>query len=164
MLADPMRRRITAKNAEVPVHATTMEAMLERATATPRFRTLLIVLFAGVALVLALGGVYGVMAYTVSQRMPELGVRIALGATPGGILMLVLVQGAKLAILGIAIGVVLSLVSGPLVQDLLFGVTARDFPVLGVVIAGTAAAMLAACYIPARRAVRVDPMVALRAE
>ncbi|MBA3886332.1 MAG: FtsX-like permease family protein, partial [Acidobacteria bacterium] len=135
-----------------------------RATATPRFRTLLLVLFAGVALLLALGGVYGVMAYTVSQRVPEIGVRIALGATPGGIMSLVLVQGAKLAILGMVIGVVLSLVSGHLVQDLLFGVTARDPLVLGVVTTGTALAMLAACYIPARRAVRVDPMVALRSE
>ncbi len=163
-LAHPLRRRITAMHADVPVHATTMAATLERATATPRFRTLLLVLFAGVALLLALGGVYGVMAYTVSQRVPEIGVRIALGATPGGIMSLVLVQGAKLAILGMVIGVVLSLVSGHLVQDLLFGVTARDPLVLGVVTTGTALAMLAACYIPARRAVRVDPMVALRSE
>jgi ABC-type antimicrobial peptide transport system permease subunit len=148
----------------VPVRATTMEGTLETASATPRFRTFLLVTFAGVALLLALAGVYGVMAYSVSQRVPELGVRIALGATPGHILGLVVGQGARLALVGLGAGIALSLLAGRLLQGLLFGVTPRDPLMLGVVTAGVTLATLAACYIPGRRAVRVDPMIALRAE
>jgi ABC-type antimicrobial peptide transport system permease subunit len=113
---------------------------------------------------LALAGVYGVMAYTVSQRVPEIGVRIALGATPENIRALVFGQGAKLAGGGLAIGLALALLSGRLLQGLLFGVTARDPWILAGVTVAVAVATLAACYIPVRRAVRVDPMVALRAE
>jgi putative ABC transport system permease protein len=163
-LTDTMRRKISARNPDVPVKATTMEATLTTASATPRFRTFLLIVFAGVALALALAGVYGVMAYSVSQRVSELGVRIALGATPGDIRKLIFGQGAKLAAAGLAIGLGLALISGRVLQGLLFGVTARDPAILAVVIVTVAAATLAACYIPVRRAVRVDPMVALRAE
>jgi putative ABC transport system permease protein len=163
-LTDTMRRKISARNRDVPVKATTMEATLTTASATPRFRTFLLIVFAGVALALALAGVYGVMAYSVSQRVSELGVRIALGATPGDIRKLIFGHGAKLAAAGLAIGLGLALVSGGVLQGLLFGVTARDPVILAVVIVTVAAATLAACYIPVRRAVRVDPMVALRAE
>jgi ABC-type antimicrobial peptide transport system permease subunit len=117
-----------------------------------------------VALALALAGVYGVMAYTVSQRVPELGVRIALGATPEDIRALIFGQGAKLAAGGLSIGLVLALLSGKLLQGLLFGVTPRDPAILAAVIGVVAIATMAACYIPVRRAVRVDPMVALRAD
>jgi putative ABC transport system permease protein len=164
VLTDTMRRKISTRNPDVPVKASTMEATIGSASATPRFQTFLLVVFAGVALMLALAGVYGVMAYTVSQRIPELGVRIALGATPEDIRALVFGHGAKLAGAGLVIGLALALVSGRLLQGLLFGVTARDPLILAGVTIAVAVATLAACYIPVRRAVRVDPMVALRAE
>ena len=164
VLTDTMRRKISARNPDVPVKASTMELTLDTASATPRFQTFLLMVFAGVALALALAGVYGVMAYTVSQRVPELGVRIALGATPEDIRALIFGQGAKLAAGGLSIGLVLALLSGKLLQGLLFGVTPRDPVILAAVIGVVAIATMAACYIPVRRAVRVDPMVALRAD
>ena len=163
-LSETISRKIRERNPDVPVRATTMEGTLETAAATPRFRTFLLVVFAGVALLLALAGVYGVMAYTVSQRVPELGVRIALGATPGDIMRLIVGQGAKLAAAGVAIGLGLALASGRVLKEVLFGVTAHDPIILALVVAAVAVATLAACYIPGRRAVRVDPMLALRAE
>ena len=125
-LADTLRRIIARRSADVPVKASTMEGRLETARATPRFRTFLVVVFAGVALLLALAGVYGVMAYTVSQRIPELGVRIALGATPENIMKLVVLQGAKLAVIGLTLGLGLSLWSARVLEGLLFGVAPRD--------------------------------------
>ena len=163
-LTETMSRKIRERNPDVPVRATTMEGTLETASATPRFRTFLLAVFAGVALLLALAGVYGVMAYSVSQRVPELGVRIALGATPENIMRLVVGQGAKLAAAGLAVGLALALLVGRLLQGVLFGVTPRDPMILTLVVAVVAVATLAACYIPGRRAVRVDPMLALRAE
>jgi predicted permease len=164
VLADTLRRKISDRNPDVPVKASTMELTLNSASAGPRFQTFLLIVFAGVALVLALAGVYGVMAYTVSQRIPELGVRIALGATPENIRGLILGQGAALAGAGLALGIALALLSGRLLQGFLFGVTATDPIVLAAVVLTVAAATLGACYVPVRRAVRVDPMVALRAE
>jgi predicted permease len=163
-LTDAIRREITRRNPDVPVKASTMQMTLETASAAPRFDTFLLVVFAGVALVLALAGVYGVMAYTVSQRVPELGVRIALGATRDDILKLILGQGVRLAAAGVVIGIALALLGGRLLQGLLFGVTPRDPLILGAVVATVAIATVAACYLPARRAVGVDPVVALRAQ
>jgi putative ABC transport system permease protein len=163
-LTDTIRRKIRARNPDVPIRAATMEATLGTAAATPRFQTFLLIVFAGVALILALAGVYGVMAYTVSQRVPELGVRIALGASPDHIRALVFGDGARLAAAGLVIGLGLALLSGRLLEGLLFGVTARDPLILVAVTAAVAAATMAACYVPMRRAVRVDPMVALRAD
>jgi putative ABC transport system permease protein len=163
-LADTLRRKIVDRDGDVPVNARTMARTLEMATAGSRFQTFLLVAFAAVALMLALAGVYGVMAYTVSQRVAELGVRIALGATPGAIRRLVLGEGAMLAGIGLAAGLALALVSGKALQGLLFGVTPRDPVILGLVTVTVPLATLGACYIPVRRAVRVDPMVALRAE
>ena len=163
-LTETMRRMIAARNPDVPVKASTMEMMLGTASAAPRFQTFLLIVFAGVALALALAGVYGVMAYTVSQRVPEIGLRIALGAAPEDIRALVFGEGAKLAAAGLLVGVALALLSGKLLQGLLFNVTPRDPLILGAVTAVVAVATMAACYLPMRRAVRVDPMVALRAE
>ena len=163
-LAETISRKIRGRNPDVPVRATTMEGTIETASATPRFRTFLIVMFAAVALLLALAGVYGVMTYTVSQRLPELGVRIAMGATPRNIMMLVLIQGARLAAVGLVLGLALALLSGRLLQGLLFNVTPRDPLMLVLVSVTVAIATLAACYLPGRRAVSVDPVMALRAE
>ena len=125
-MAETIRRRIASRNADVPVKAFTMEGTLETASETQRFRTVLLVSFAGVALVLALAGIYGVMSYVVNQRVPELGVRIALGAAPSSILGLVIRQGAVLALAGVVVGIALSLIAGRFLDGLLFGVTPYD--------------------------------------
>jgi predicted permease len=164
VLGDTARRTIVERNPDVPVRASTMVLTLQTASATPRFQTFLIVVFAAIAAILALAGVYGVMAYSVSQRVPELGVRIALGATPEHIRALVFAHGAKLAAGGLAVGVGLSFLTGRILQGFLFNVTATDPRVYAAVCAAAAVATLAACCVPVRRAVRVDPMVALRAE
>jgi putative ABC transport system permease protein len=163
-LADTIGRAIRQRNADVPVRVTTMVGTLETAASTPRFRTLLIGAFAAVALLLALAGVYGVMAYSVSQRLPELGLRVALGASPGSIMALIVGQGTRLAAAGLVLGLALSLLAGRLLEGLLFNVTPRDPVVLATVSIAVTLAMIAACVIPGRRAVRVDPMIALRAE
>jgi putative ABC transport system permease protein len=163
-LADTITRAIRERNPDVPVKGTTMEATIGTAAAAPRFRTFLLVTLAAIALLLAIAGVYAVMAYSVTQRLPELGVRVALGATPRSILALVLKGGAVLAAAGIALGLGLSLLLGRVMESLLFQVTARDPVMFALVPAAVAAATLVACLIPARRAVRVDPMIALRAE
>jgi putative ABC transport system permease protein len=163
-LADTISKTIRQRNSDVPVKTTTMIGTLETAAATPRFRTMLLSAFAVVALLLALAGVYGVMAYSVGQRMPELGLRVALGASPRSIMSLILGQGARLAMAGLVVGLGLSLLASRLLEGLLFNVEPRDPVMLAVVSVSVAIAMLAACYIPGRRAVRVDPMIALRAE
>ena len=163
-MRETIRRAIAARTPDVPVKASTMSEAIEVTTASARLQTYLLVAFATVALALALTGVYGVIAYTVSQRVPELGVRVALGATPADIRALVFGEGAKLATLGLAIGLGLALLSGKALQGALFGVTPRDPVILVAVSVTVLAATLAACYVPVRRAVRVDPVVALRAE
>jgi putative ABC transport system permease protein len=163
-LSETMQRKIRERNPDVPVKMETMETTLETATATPRFRTVLLVVFAAVALLLAMAGVYGVMAYAVSQRVSEIGIRMALGAAPGDVLRMVVGQGAKLAGAGLVLGIVLALGAARLLEGLLFGVTARDPVILSAVVVLVASSALGACYIPGRRALRVEPMTALRAE
>ena len=163
-LVETIRRKVAARNPDVPLKATTMEGALELASAAPRFRTFLLVVFAGVALLLALAGVYGVMAYMVNRRIPELGVRIALGATPSNIMRMVLADGARLAGAGLVLGLALAFVSGRVVERLLFGVKPHDPVILLAVTAVVAVATLLACYIPGRRAISVDPVEALRAQ
>ncbi len=168
--ADPLAlgataaRHIRERNPDVPVRVETMDTTMEGATATPRFRTVLLVTFAVVALVLAIAGVYGVMAYTVNQRVPEIGLRVALGASPGDVMSLVLRDGAWLVVLGLAAGAALSFAGAQFISGLLFGVSARDPLVFVSVSLLVALAALGACLIPGRRALRVDPLIALRAE
>ena len=168
--ADPLAlgatatRRIRERNPEVPVRVETMDATMATATATPRFRTVLLVVFAVVALILAIAGVYGVMAYTVNQRVPEIGLRVALGASPADVMKLVLREGAILVVIGLAAGAALSFAGARFISGLLFGVSARDPMVFVAVAALVTIAALAACLIPGRRALRVDPLLALRAE
>jgi ABC-type antimicrobial peptide transport system permease subunit len=120
--------------------------------------------FAVVALLLAVAGVYGVMAYMVSQRVSEIGLRVALGASPASVLRLVMTHGARLTLLGLALGVGLALVAARFLSGFLFGVQPHDPLVLVAVVTVVAVAATLASYIPSRRALRVDPMVALRAD
>ena len=168
--ADPLSigataaKQIRSRAPEVPVKIETMDMTMATASAAPRFRTVLLVVFAVVALLLAIAGVYGVMAYTVNQRVPEIGLRVALGASPSDVIQLVLREGALLVVIGLAAGAALSFAGAQFISGLLFGVSARDPLVFAAVSALVAIAALAACLIPGRRALRVDPLLALRAE
>jgi putative ABC transport system permease protein len=124
----------------------------------------LIGVFAVVALVMAVGGIYGITSYSVSRRTQEIGIRLAFGARAGDIARHVLIQGARLIGIGLGAGLIGALVMGRLMAGLLFGVSAMDPVVLLGVIVLLLAVTLLACYLPARRAARVDPMVALRYE
>ncbi|MEO6214255.1 MAG: ABC transporter permease [Vicinamibacterales bacterium] len=142
----------------------TVVQLLERAEANRRFTTLLLGVFAAVALTLAAVGVYGVLAYSTAQRTQEIGIRMALGADRRSVLRMVLAGGARIAASGIAIGLVGALLLTRVLSGLLFGVSERD-PLTFVLVATTLMAVaLAACWIPARRAVRVEPVMALRGE
>ena len=157
-------RQIRARYPEVPVRVETMQMTMSGATATPRFRTVLLVVFAVVALLLAIAGVYGVMAYTVNQRVPEIGLRVALGASPRDVMGLVLREGGALIAIGLAAGAALSYAGAQFISGLLFGVSARDPVVFAGVAMIVAIAALGACLVPGRRALKVDPLLALRAE
>ena len=158
-------REIHALDPDQPVaDVRTLDQVVAKSIARPRFNALLLAIFAGVALVLASVGIYGVMNYSATQRTQEIGIRMALGAKPGDILRLVVGHGMKLTAAGIVIGVIASLALTRVMSNLLFGVTATDLPTFVGVSAVLTAVALLANYIPARRATRVSPVVALRYE
>ena len=158
-------RRILAElSPEVPPTFSTFSQVYSASLGSRRFNVILIAFFGITALLLATAGVFGVMAYQVSRRTREIGVRLALGAGVRDILGMVLGQGLRTTLIGIGIVLVGAFALTRTVQSLLFGVTATDPLTFGAVIALLTAAALLACYIPARRATRVDPMVALRYE
>ncbi len=142
----------------------TMEELIEDSTGVRRFAMLLLILFASLAVALAVIGIYGVMNYSVSQRTHEIGLRMALGANRSDVLRLVIGQGMKLAAVGITIGVGGALALTRLMKSLLYGVSAADLATFAGIAVLFALVALAAVYLPARRASRVDPMVALRYE
>jgi putative ABC transport system permease protein len=142
----------------------TMDQLVANSVARSRFMMMLLAMFAAAALGLACIGVYGVMAYAVTQRMHEIGIRIALGAQRRDVMRLVLVQGTRLTLFGVGIGVLAALGLTRLMSGLLYSVSASDPLTFAGVATLLALIVLAACYVPARRAMRVDPMVALRNE
>jgi len=142
----------------------TMEQVVSETRAGDRFGTVLIGSFASVALLLAALGIYGVIAFLVEQRTHEIGLRMALGAGRVEVLRLVLGEGMALAAAGLALGSAGAWLAGRGMQSVLYGVSALDFNAFGAVAAVLLASALAACYVPAQRASRVDPMLALRQE
>ena len=142
----------------------TMDQWMSNSAAQPRLNTQLLSVFAIGALLIAAIGIYGVLAYSVNQRTREIGLRMALGATPGNVLRLVVGEGMKVVLIGVVIGLAGGLALGKAVSSLVFGVPVRDPATFVVVAVILSAIALAACAIPARRAARVDPMVALRYE
>jgi putative ABC transport system permease protein len=164
-LAPAVRALIRDIDPSLPVSAVqTMTDVVSASAGPQRFNTVLLGSFAAVALLLAALGIGGVLATSVSRRTQEIGVRMALGAQRGEILRMVVRQGMALALLGLAIGVPSALVLTRLMASLLFQITPRDPLTFGGVAALLVAVALAACYVPARRATRVDPIVALRCE
>lgn len=144
--------------------ARTMDQIVDESLAGDWFATVFLATFAAMALLLSAIGIYGVMSFAVAQRTREIGVRIALGANYARVLRLVLVEGLSLAAGGLLIGIGGAYFAGRLMKSMLYGVTTVDPPSVGAVIAVLMLCALLACYLPARRAMRVDPMVALRAE
>jgi putative ABC transport system permease protein len=142
----------------------TMDDILSSSVAQPRLEAVLLAFFGGLALLLAGIGIYGVIAYSVSQRTSEIGIRMALGASRFSVLQMVLTQGLRLAAVGLGIGLVLALALTRLMARILFGISPTDPATFAAILAILAVIALAACYLPARRATRVDPMVALRYE
>jgi putative ABC transport system permease protein len=146
------------------VRIRTMEENISTNVSQPRFRTVLLGIFAISALLLSVVGIYGLMAYSVSRRVHEVGVRIALGAQNGDVLKLIVGQGLKLVVIGVAVGLIGAFALSRVLAAFLYDVTATDPATFGVVSATLIAVAFIACYIPARRATKVDPIVALRYE
>jgi putative ABC transport system permease protein len=164
-LSESLRRAVRDVNHDAPVYSIkTMIQVMAESTAQRRFNTILMTSFAAVALLMAAIGLYGVISYSVAQRAHEIGIRMALGAQFSDVIRMVLWQGFKLALAGVIAGLIASLALTRVMANLLYGVSATDpftFISVSVLLAGVA---LLACYIPARRAAKVDPMVALRYE
>ena len=172
MLSDADMRLVTSAargilqdlDPEIPARFRTFSQVYSASLGSRRFNVILIGFFGIVALLLATAGVFGVMAYSVSRRTREIGVRVALGARSGDVLRMILSQGLRTIFIGVAIGIAGSLALTRTVESLLFGVTATDPLTFGGVTMLLVGAALLACFIPARRAAKVDPMVALRYE
>jgi len=160
-----VQREVKALDPNLPVSSVrTMEEVMAQSLATRRFVLLLFSVFAALALLLASVGIYGVLTASVTQRTRELGIRLALGATTRDVWRLVIGQGMRLVSLGLALGFISALALNSLIEKLLFGVRSTDpltYAVIGAVFIGVA---LLACWLPARRATKVDPLIALRNE
>jgi putative ABC transport system permease protein len=164
-LANSLRDTVWAIDKDQPVTGMkTLEQYIDDSVSKKRFSMVLLTSFAVAALILASVGIYGVMSYLVSQRKSEMGIRLALGAQPWDILRLILGQGLKLITIGVIVGLAAAVALTRLLSSLLFGVSATDpvtFIVIPLILAGVA---LGASFVPARKATKVDPIIALRNE
>ena len=164
-VATLVRGQLAAIDPELPPgNAVTLDTVLDRSVEQPRFRTMVLVGFASLALALAAVGVYGLIAFSVAQRTREIGVRVALGAQPRQVMVQVIREGLVLALAGVAIGLVAALAASRAIDSFLFGIDPFDPATFGGVAVVLLAVAFVACYIPSRKALRVDPIVALRAE
>jgi putative ABC transport system permease protein len=163
-LAAAVRAQVKALDKEQPITLTTMDQIFSDSVAGPRFNALLLGLFGGLALVLAIVGVFGVLNYSVAQRTHEIGIRLALGAQRRDVFRLVVGQGLVLVLLGVLIGCGGAFALTRLLASLLYGVSPTDAGTFVIVSLLLTVVALLACYIPARRATKVDPLVALRYE
>ena len=164
-LVDAVRREVRSMDANLPVYqVTTMERTLSDATARERFSMFLQLVFAGVALLLAMVGIYGVLSYSVAQRTREIGIRMALGAQREGILRLVVGQGMTMVVAALALGVVGAMLGAQVMASLLFGISPRDPATYAAVVVALLVVSAVACWLPARRASSVSPQTALRYE
>jgi putative ABC transport system permease protein len=164
-VAGAVKTAVRALDPDLPVETVrSIEEIIESSTGQPRFRATILLAFASLALLLAAVGVYGLISFSVSQRTAEMGVRLALGASPAQVGTLVMRQGLVLAVAGVALGLVMAVAAARVVAGMLFETSATDprlYAGLGTLLLTIAAL---ACYVPARRAMRVDPMRALRSE
>jgi putative ABC transport system permease protein len=164
-LVAAVRKEVQALDPDQPIAAVKrMSDWLESSVAEPRYRTTLLGMFAALAMILAATGIYGVMSYSVAQRTHEIGIRMALGARQLDVLKLVVRQGMLLTLVGVALGLLGAFALTRVMESLLFEVTAKDPFTFAVVAALLIAVAFIACFIPARRATKVDPLVALRYE
>ncbi len=164
-LVAALRQQVKAIDPDQPIYnIRTMDEIRAESVAPERLNLTLLSIFAGIALVLAVVGIYGVMSYTVTQRTHEIGIRMAIGAQPRDVFRMVIGQGMSLALIGIALGLVGAYGLSRLMASMLFGIEATDpatFASIAVLLTGVA---LVACYIPGRRATKVDPVESLRYE
>jgi putative ABC transport system permease protein len=164
-LAEPLRRAVKELDPAIAVASmATMDEIVAQSIGSSRFYATLVAIFAGLALLLAAVGIYGVMSYAVAQRTQEIGVRLALGAAPGQIFGLVVGETMKLATVGLALGLAGSLALGKAIGDMLFGVAGTDITTFAATAGVLLAVAFLATWVPARRATRVDPMLALRGD
>ena len=164
-LAAAMKTQIQMIDKDLPLdEARTMQELLAESNSGRRFNMLLLTMFAGVALLLAIVGIYGVMSYTVAQRTKEIGIRVAIGAQAGDVFRMVIGHGMMLALIGIALGLTAAFGVTRLMSSMLFGVEPTDPTTFIVIALLLAVVAFVACYIPGRRATKVDPLVALRYE
>ena len=160
-----IRAAVRAFDSTVPIaEVQSMGELYSASTATPRTIALLLLAFAGVGLALGAVGIYGVISYAVTQRTRELGIRVALGAIQGRIVSMVVGEGIRMAGIGIVLGAAAAVVAARALRTLVFGVATTDLATYGAVAAILTLVALAASYIPARRASRVDPLIALRSD
>ena len=159
------RAKVRELDRDVPIsNVNTMEQLVAQSVAQRRFGMFLVGIFAALALVLAMIGIYGVVSYSVAQRTNEIGVRMALGASATDVLKMVLKNGMTLALIGVGLGLAGAFAATRLMASLLFEVKPTDVATFAIVSVGLILVALLACYLPARRAMKVDPLVALRYE